>query len=259
MATETSPLRRFVRRAAHGLGVGEQVDHAYEGYRSLRAGAAARRNQREDELVRLVAASVLREDSNCIDVGANEGALLRYFVEIAPRGHHIAYEPVPALADALTREFPGVEVRTAAACDAVGETSFVVHKELASRSSMRPVGYSSDETEQLTVRTEDIDSSLPDGYVPHLLKIDVEGAEQLVLEGARETIRAHRPLVLFEHQKSTAGHYGSGPDELFELLAEDLGMRIFDMDGAGPYTRQWLREAYESASRWNFMAVAPER
>jgi FkbM family methyltransferase len=256
MATETTRLRRFVRRAAHGMGVGEQLDHAYEGYISLRAGATARRNQREDELVRLVAASVLREDSNCVDVGANEGALLRYFVDIAPHGRHIAYEPVPALADALERQFPGVEVRRAAACDGVGETSFVVHKELASRSSMRSVGYSSDETEELSVRTEDIDSSLPKGYVPDLLKIDVEGAEHLVLRGARETIRAHRPLVLFEHQKSTASHYSSGPDELFELLAEDLGMRIFDMDGSGPYTRDRLRAAYESASRWNFLAVA---
>jgi FkbM family methyltransferase len=256
MATETTtPFRSFVRRAAHGLGVGEQLDHAYEGYMSLRAGATARRNQREDELVRLVAASVLREDSNCIDVGANEGALLRYFAEIAPRGHHIAYEPVPALADDLERQFPNVEVRRAAACDGVGETSFVVHTQLASRSSMRSVGYAADQTERLSVRTEDIDSSLPDGYVPRLIKIDVEGAEQLVLLGARETIREHRPLVLFEHQKSTASHYGSGPDELFEVLAGELGMRIFDMDGSGPYTRQRLREAYETASRWNFLAV----
>jgi FkbM family methyltransferase len=255
-AETTTPLRRFVRRAAHGLGVGDHVDHAYEGYMSLRAGATARRNQREDELVRLVAASVLHEDSCCIDVGANEGALLRYFVEVAPHGRHIAYEPVPALADALEQEFPNVEVRRAAASDGVGETSFVVHKELASRSSMRSVGYSSDQTEELTVRTEDIDSSLPEGYVPRVLKIDVEGAEHLVLRGARETIRQHRPLVLFEHQKSTASHYGSGPDELFDLLAEDLGMRIFDMDGSGPYTRQRLRDAYESATRWNFFAVA---
>ena len=254
--TSTTPIRRFVRRAAHGLGVGDRLDNAYEGYMALRAGPEARRNQREDELVRLVAASVLHEDSNCIDVGANLGALLRYFVEIAPRGRHIAYEPVPALADNLARQFPGVEVRRTVACHRVGATTFVVHKELSSRSSMRSVGYSSDETEQIAMRTEDLDSSLPDGYAPDLIKIDVEGAEHLVLAGARETIRRHRPLVLFEHQKSTASHYGSGPDELFDLLADDLGMRIFDMAGAGPYSRERLRKAYEAGNRWNFLARA---
>jgi FkbM family methyltransferase len=250
----TTPIRRFVRRAAQGLGVGDQLDNAYENYMSLRAGAEARRNQREDELVRLVAAAMLRVDSNCIDVGANEGALLRHFVELAPRGHHIAYEPIPALAEELEQRYPDVEVRRTVACDAVGATTFVVHKRLASRSSMRSVGYSSEETEQLAVRTEDIDSSLPDGYVPDLIKIDVEGAEHLVLTGARETIREHRPLVLFEHQKSTASHYGSGPDDLFDLLVDDLGMRIFDMDGSGPYSRRRLREAYDTGTRWNFMA-----
>ncbi|HXD59627.1 MAG TPA: FkbM family methyltransferase, partial [Thermoleophilaceae bacterium] len=132
--------------------------------------------------------------------------------------------------------------------------SFVVHKELASRSSMRSVGYPSDVTETLSVRTEDLDSSLPAGYVPHLLKVDVEGAEHLVLRGALRTLTTHRPLVLFEHQKSTASHYGSGPEEMFDLLAGEAGMRIFDMDGEGPYSLDGFREAYETGSRWNFLA-----
>jgi FkbM family methyltransferase len=214
-----------------------------------------RRNHRDDELVRVVAAATLREDSNCIDVGANEGLLLSCFADLAPRGRHIAYEPVPELADALERRFPSVEVRRAAASDCVGETSFVVHKELASRSSMRSVGYPSEVTETLTVPTEDLDSSLPDGYVPHLLKIDVEGAEHLVLRGALRTLAAHRPLVLFEHQKSTASHYGSGPEEMFGLLTGEAGMRIFDMDGSGPYTLPRFLRVYDTGSRWNFFAV----
>jgi|tagenome__1003787_1003787.scaffolds.fasta_scaffold20977441_4 FkbM family methyltransferase len=255
MSTTPKPAHRIVRRAFRGLGLEERAQRMHEHYRVLRGGPTVWRNHRDDERVRLVAAAALREDSNCIDVGANEGVLLQHFAELAPRGRHIAYEPVPALAEALERRFPSVEVRRAAASDSAGETSFVVHKELASRSSMRSVGYPSDVTETLTVRTEDIDSSLPDGYVPHLLKVDVEGAEHLVLRGALRTLATHRPLVLFEHQKSTASHYGSGPEEMFDLLTGDAGMRIFDMDGSGPYTLERFGEAYETGSRWNFVAV----
>jgi FkbM family methyltransferase len=254
MSKTTKPVHRIVRGAFRWVGLEEQAQRMHERYRWLRGGPTMWRNLREDKLVRLVAAAALREDSNCIDVGANEGALLHHFVELAPRGRHIAYEPVPALADELEDRFPAVEVRRAAASDSVGETSFVVHKELASRSSMRSVGYPSDVTETLTVRTEDLDSSLPDGYVPHLLKIDVEGAEHLVLRGALGTLTTHRPLVLFEHQKSTAGHYGTGPQEMFDLLAGEAGMRIFDMDGSGPYTLERFSETYENGSRWNFLA-----
>jgi hypothetical protein len=92
--------------------------------------------------------------------------------------------------------------------------------------------------------------------VPHLLKVDVEGAEHLVLRGALGTLTTHRPLVLFEHQKSTASHYGSGPEEMYELLTGEAGMRIFDMDGSGPYTLASFQEAYETGSRWNFLAQA---
>jgi FkbM family methyltransferase len=255
VSTASKPVHRIARRAFRGVGLEEKAQRVHERYRVLRGGPTVWRNHRDDERVRLVAAAALREDSNCIDVGANEGLLLQQFAELAPRGRHIAYEPVPALAEALERRFPAVEVRRAAASDGVGETSFVVHKELASRSSLRSVGYPSELTETLTVRTEDLDSSLPDGYVPHLLKVDVEGAEQLVLRGAIGTLTAHRPLVLFEHQKSTASHYGSGPEEMFALLAGEAGMRIFDMDGAGPYTLERFSEAYETGSRWNFVAV----
>ena len=238
------------------MSVMTRAQRIHERYRLLRGGRMARRNHRDDELVRVVAAATLREDSNCIDIGANEGLLLQCFAELAPRGRHIAYEPVPALAEALERRFPDVEVRRAAASDGVGEVSFVVHKELASRSSMRSVGYPSDVTETLSVRTEDLDSSLPAGYVPHLLKVDVEGAEHLVLRGALRTLTTHRPLVLFEHQKSTASHYGSGPEEMFDLLAGEAGMRIFDMDGSGPYSLSRFQRAYEAGSRWNFLALS---
>jgi FkbM family methyltransferase len=255
MSTTPKPVHRIARRAFRGVGLEEKARRMHERYRVLRGGPTVWRNHRDDERVRLVAAAALREDSNCIDVGANEGVLLQHFAELAPRGRHIAYEPVPALAEALERRFPAVEVRRVAASDSVGETSFVVHKELTSRSSMRSVGYPRELTETLAVRTEDLDSSLPDGYVPHLLKVDVEGAEHLVLRGALRTLATHRPLVLFEHQKSTASHYSSGPEDMFALLTGEARMRIFDMDGTGPYTLDRFRHVYETGARWNFLAV----
>jgi hypothetical protein len=105
------------------------------------------------------------------------------------------------------------------------------------------------------VRVETLDESLPAGYVPHLVKVDVEGAEQLVLAGARRTLAAHRPVILFEHQRSTARYYGGGPDQIFALLVDELAMRIFDLDGTGPYSPADLRRAYESGRRFNFFAV----
>jgi FkbM family methyltransferase len=246
----------MVLRGARRLGVEPELQRAHAAFLETLAGPAARRNRREDERVRLLAGCALREDANCIDVGANEGKLLAVFAELAPRGRHIAYEPVPALADELQERFPTVDVRRAALSDRRGSADFVVHKRLASRSSLRSVGYPGDETETITVALEDLDSALPAGHRVDLIKIDVEGAEHLVLTGAAQTLRRNRPLVLFEHQRSTAAHYGTGPDEIHDLLAGELGMRIFDMDGEGPYSRERFRETYERGTRWNFFARA---
>jgi FkbM family methyltransferase len=205
----------------------------------------------------LLAAAVLGSNSNCVDVGANEGQLLATFSELAPHGRHIAYEPIPRLSAALGRRFPHVDIRTTAVSDFSGESEFVVNKRLPSRSSLRPVGTPAKHAQTIRVPVVTLDSSLPRGYAPRLLKVDVEGAEHLVLEGARETLRVHRPVIVFEHQSTTAPHYGSGPERVFALLVRELGMRIFDMDGAGPYSLPAFRTAFERGTRWNFFA-APE-
>ena len=70
--------------------------------------------------------------------------------------------------------------------------------------------------------------------MPALIKIDVEGAELQVLEGAKRTITQHKPTVIFEHGASTAAYYGTLPSAIFKLLS-DAGLRIFDIDGNGPY------------------------
>jgi FkbM family methyltransferase len=248
-------IRRVGRRLAHRIGLEDQAVRGYE--RLLRAleTPMQRQNRRDDERVRLLAAALLSTDSNCIDIGANEGQLLAMFTELAPDGRHIAYEPVPSLARELVRRFPQVDVRPAAVSDGTGESWFVVNRELPSRSSLRPVGNGHSSTERIRVPVESLDSSLPADYVPHLVKVDVEGAELLVLRGARRVLREHKPVIVFEHQRRTASWYGSRPAEVFALLVDELDMRIFDLDGGGPYSRLDFERAYEAGTHWNFFAV----
>ncbi|HYC76703.1 MAG TPA: hypothetical protein VEI02_03645, partial [Planctomycetota bacterium] len=54
---------------------------------------------------------VLPVDGAAVDVGCHEGAVLRRILRRAPRGKHVAFEPLPAYAARLRSEFPGVEVR----------------------------------------------------------------------------------------------------------------------------------------------------
>ena len=90
--------------------------------------------------------------------------------------------------------------------------------------------------------------------MPSFIKIDVEGAERLVLEGAMHTISRYQPTVVFEHGRGAANHYDTGPEQIFALLSGQAGLRIFDLDGRGPYTEADLVETFDRGLSWNFLA-----
>lgn len=240
-------LRRRMILAARRAGVEDRLRDVH----ALRS-RATRRDRRDMRNLRLLLALALPEDACCIDVGANVGAVLRDIVRVAPRGRHIAYEPLPDLAQVLAREFPGVEVRNAALSDRVGEATF--HRVTArdTRSSLSPLDHREDELERITVRVEDLDSALPDDYVPAVIKIDVEGAEEQVLRGAAATLARHRPIVVLEHNAS-AHHFGTSSETVQELLAA-AGLRVFDIDGRGPYGPGELAERVRAGDMWTFVA-----
>ena len=210
----------------------------------------------DDDHLRMLLAFALPADANCIDVGAANGKVLAEIIRVAPFGRHIAYEPLPLFHAALAAQFPQVEVRPAALSDVDGETTFTYVKDSPWFSGFRRRDYPASvrRLETIVVRTERLDDHLPEGYVPHFIKIDVEGAEKLVFEGAINTIARHRPIIAFEHGRGSSEYYGTGPADIFRLLHDETGLRIFDLDGTGPYTLGQFETAYETNSHFNFIA-----
>lgn len=224
------------------------------------ASAGSRREARDRHAMSVLLATTLARDAHTVDVGAHSGAVLREIVRIAPAGRHIAYEPIPELSAQLASEFPTVTVRTAALSDQTGTASFVLVDSAPEFSGLRERAYHGQadvRKHEITVRTERLDDVLPKGFAPDLIKIDVEGAEMLVLRGAEQTIRRFRPRIVFEHGIGASEHYGTHPTDVHDLIVSELGMRIFDLDGTGPYSREEF-EAVFPEPVWNFVAV-PER
>jgi FkbM family methyltransferase len=206
----------------------------------------------------MILATVLRTDSTAIDVGANEGAVLEAIVRIAPRGRHLAFEPIPDLYESLVARFPSVDVHPCALSDRAGTADFTHVLDAPAYSGLRkrddlPPGAT--RVQRVSVRTERLDDVLEGGPAPTLIKIDVEGAELGVMQGAVDTLQRHRPFVLFEHGAGGADVYGTHPNDVFDLLAA-AKLRIFDLDGDGPYSRERF-EATFAQPIWNFLA-APE-
>jgi FkbM family methyltransferase len=245
-----SRSRAALREAARRLHVEASLDRIYR-----RLDVLARRDALDRRSLDLLLAFCLREDSNCVDVGAHSGVVLAEMVRRAPRGKHIAYEPLPHLAAQLAEAYPQVDVRSAAVSDEEGEATFFHVREEPEGSGLKPRDWKERaEVEELRVRVDRLDSALSPDYVPHLIKIDVEGAEGQVIAGAMTTLTRHRPIVVFEHGLGGSDYYGNYPARIYDLLVGQAGMRIFDLDGRGPYTPAGF-EAVFTQPIWNFVAL----
>jgi FkbM family methyltransferase len=244
-APRVSDAKQRVLRAARRVGAEPPLRAVQRAFSS----PEEKRNAQDDEHLRLLLAFRLSAGSCCIDIGANIGGVLQHMVAYAPDAAHIAYEPLPELAADLERRFPTVDVRAAAVADEVTERRFTRVRSAPTRSGFDVAGEVRD-VEQFTVPVEALDRSLPTGFVPAVIKIDVEGAEREVVAGAMETIRRHRPVVVFEH----GGEGGQISRDLYAMLVTDAGLRLFDLDGDGPLTEQAFLAKVRTGSHWNFVA-----
>jgi len=212
------------------------------------------RERRDNRQAVVVMASRLRADSNAIDVGAHAGDFLRNIVRCAPQGHHVAFEPLPVFHDSLRREFPQVEHHACALSDAAGRTTFNYVPSAPGFSGMRRRDYPGNPAvEQIDVELRRLDDVVDPERPVDLLKIDVEGAELQVLHGAARLLAHSRPAVLLEH--GTAAHaYGTKPGQIWDCF-EAAGLRVFDLDGDGPFTRSQFEARVDAGRTWNWLAA----
>jgi FkbM family methyltransferase len=246
MPRVSARARERVRTLAARAGVESQLRRAYH-----LVNRTARREARDNEHLTVLLAATLAPDAMCIDVGAHDGGVLREIVRCAPQGRHIAYEPLPELAAALARDYPQVDVRNAALSDHDGEATFLHDRTEPMRSTLHAHAFTDHaNATEIKVRVERLDSALPPDYVPSLIKIDVEGTEAEVLRGAVETLRRHRPVVVFEHGAGGT----SSPGDVHSILVEVAGYRIFDLDGMGPYSLEEFEATYPRPTMWNWIA-----
>lgn len=247
------PVKQQLRRALATAGLEDRavaVRRAFEP-------AGRTQDRRDHEALATIFAAVLSEDSDCVDVGAHSGAVLDDLLRIAPRGRHLAFEPLPDLAAALQERLPRVDVRAVALSDATGTSTFAHVLDRPGWSGLKarptPDGAAA-RVASITVPTQRLDDALPDGYAPALIKVDVEGAELQVLQGARETLATHRPVLVLEHGLGSADHYGTRPEDVHDLLAE-LGYRLFGLQGQGPFDRAAFAATFHAATLVNFLAT----
>lgn len=183
------------------LALGERIKYRLvpgPAYIRFVAAKWAFRGEAELKLVRFLA----DPGRTSLDIGANEGVYS--YVLRKHSAHVIAFEPNPKMARVLRSWAPreGIDVRECALSNESGTAILrlpLTRRGYSNQEGSLSATKVSGEFGEVTVRTERLDDLQLEGI--GFVKIDVEGFEREVLEGAHETILREKPALLIEMEE----------------------------------------------------------
>jgi FkbM family methyltransferase len=181
------------------------------------------KNLKYDRLSRKFIRQYVREGDNCIDVGAHRGEILHFLIEQAQLGKHLAFEPIPEFYEKLQLTFgKTAQILPFALSNERGKRTFQWVKNAPAYSGFekRKYPHRLPNIETIEVETRTLDEFQHKEIPIRFVKIDVEGAEFLVLKGAKQTLKTHRPFILFEFGLGASDYYQSSEKELFAFFSE---------------------------------------
>jgi FkbM family methyltransferase len=182
----------------------------------------------------------IEPDDICLDVGGNVGYFSMLFARCAYKGHVHTFEPIPLNAALITvnkeiNMFNNITINNVAVGNEHGNVNFSISTDSA-YSSIRATGRFLEER-SISVPLITLDSYIADKKIERVdvIKIDVEGAEDLVLIGAanllKDTLRRPR-IVLLELFDENLKPFGTGVKMIVDRMIE-FGYRPFVLQSGG--------------------------
>ncbi len=244
--------RDALARAFHGL-TGARfatVDHGIaRGLRMTGGRSGLDRVRGRDELpVQDAIRERLRPGATFYDIGAHVGVFACGAAHlVGANGRAIAFEPLSRNVAILRRNLDrnsigNVTVVAAAVAAREGEQTLIV-TENPGGAVLESSGAVPDDREgTVAVPTVTIDGLIARGEIPppDVVKLDVEGAELEALHGMHDTLRDHRPTIVYEVDGRTTEAVAARQAPIRRLL-ETAGYRIGELPDSYPHVAWCVR------------------
>jgi FkbM family methyltransferase len=230
-------VRAYLRRVARTVAgsTGERALHRFY-HRTLRM--TGRFGVPETPRTQQLLAALVGHSNTILDVGANVGRYSQFLLTHArPNSRGWAFEPNPEAADLLDANVPKGRMRVLRVAIGARDTTGWLHVPTDDLgNAVTAIGWAGDGVPGMTtdaqVPIRSLDSLISDGTVriepPVFLKIDVEGEERAVLQGASDLLRTSRPLIYMECQRTHLDRAGVSATEVWDIL-QDAGYRILGL------------------------------
>jgi len=240
-----------VNSASHGIGMLlDTIDMHATPYSLLDFG------QYEVEETRFLK-SVLKDGEVFLDVGANLGWYSLVLGKQYPNARIVAFEPIPSTVAKLERniafnQLSNIEVQAVGLFNSQDNLDFLFAPDVSGATSLKvagqPRGNTAIERVQCPTTTLDLFCASRE-LQPSLLKIDVEGAELMVVQGADQVLQGV-PVVLMELLRKWSKAFDYHPNDVFALMAR-YGYQAWVFTASGQLER--CAEVTDDTVQTNFV------
>ena len=177
----------------------------------------------------------IQPEGDVLDIGANIGFHSVFFAKTVTTGRVLAIEPTSHAHRRLVRNLElnnvsnKVDVHHGAVSDLAGTASIKVIQGREEFSTLGKMAHQAVQGE--TWMEELISCDTVDALVlrynikPRFIKLDVEGFEHRVLQGATDTLKQYRPIILAELSNALLSKNGSSASAVIEWLTHS-GYRV---------------------------------
>ena len=159
-------------------------------------------------------------NSSVIDVGANAGFFTKKFAQWISDGQKVfAFEPEPYNIKSLKSHLNSLIEKVIILEGVAGNKNGFVNLYL---DPYHPAGHKIS-NEGVEVKSFTIDDVISENKNItsdiSLIKIDVQGAEKMVLEGAQDTLSKYNPALFVEIDEEALNEFGTNSSEIFDMLS----------------------------------------
>lgn len=173
------------------------------------------------------AMNLLAAGSRCLlDVGANIGYHALRLAIREPQARVHAFEPLPQSFEFLSRNIAAnglagrVRAHAHGLSKANGSFEFFIAPENGTNASLLNVAQRADARRVVGLALKLDDWVSNTGEAPDYIKVDVEGAELWVFEGAAQTLAQHKPKVFTELLRKWSAPFGYHPNDVLRFFAQ---------------------------------------
>jgi len=203
---------------------------------------------------------LIEPDYTVFDIGGNIGWYTNHIAPLLGQGKIYAFEPIPETCQKLIGNvalngFGNITIENFAFSNKQDKITFFYSPAMPGAASSENITGNIN-MQELECMTNTVDQYMQTNNIKKLdfIKCDVEGAELMVFQGAKNTIQQHHPIVFSEMLRKWSAKFNYHPNDIINFYKE-LGYNCYVADHNGLLPFAFVDE---NTIETNFFFLHPE-